>query len=399
MRLPTCAVLLLFQATLMAAPPVATLPVEVQGGAIYVSVPVNGSKPLSLLWDTAAGWHAVNLRAAQEAGLPMKEHPSGAEGAGDGRSRAFEIRGATVGLGRLDVPFGPATAINLDAVSLRRGRVLDGLLGAPLLKRYVVVTDPDRGVMEFHEPEGWTYQGKGEEIAVRADEMGVPHVKVRFQLAGKETMEGEFVIDSAASGSSLVFSAPYSAANDLPGRLRAAGVKLLADEIAGVGGTSRMWYTRLASAQLGSTRFDGPVVGLTEAKGGTLARKDLAGLIGGALMHRFRVTYDIPRGRIFVEPGMRIREPFEEDMSGLRWALADVSRNDFQVRAVVPGSAAERAGFVQGDVLVSLDGRPAAKIGIVELRSRLREHGGTVKMMVRRGRREWPMTLKLERQL
>lgn len=399
MRFPLC---VLFS-SLLALPaevgPVATLPVEVQGSALYVSVRVSGSRPLSLQWDSAAGWHAINLRAAQEANLPTREHPSGAEGAGDGRTRAFAIQRATLLLGGREVSFMPATAIDLDPVSLRRGRVLDGLLGAPLLKRYVVVTDPDRGVMEFYEPEGWKYTGKGEEIPVRADENGVPHVRVRFSLGRGAPLEGEFKIDSAASGSTIALAGPFTAAHGLLEKLRAQGASPLADEIAGVGGTSRMWYARIGSIQLGSTVFPRPVIGLTEATGGTLGRKDLAGIIGGGLMHRMKVTYDIGRGRIFIEPGKTINDPFEEDMSGLRWALAAISRSEFRVRAVMPDSPAARAGFQPGDVFVSLDGKPAAAFDIIALRRRLREHGKSVRFVIRRNGSDQEIALQLERRL
>ncbi len=383
-----------------AAPaPAATLPVEVHGSALYVSVRVSGSRPLSLLWDTAAGWHAINLRAAQEAGFQTREHPSGAEGAGDGRTRAFPIQRASVLLGGEEVSFMPATAIDLDPVSLRRGRVLDGLMGAPLFKRYVVVTDPDKGVMEFYEPEGWKYTGKGEEIPVRADENGVPHVRLRFSLGGAAPMEGEFKIDSAASGSTIVLGGPYVAEHGLLDKLRAQGANPLADEIAGVGGASRMWYARIASIQLGSAVFSKPVIGLTEATGGTLGRRDLAGIIGGGLMHRMKVTYDISRGRIFIEPGKTIEEPFEEDMSGLRWALASVHGSEFRVRAVMPESPAARVGFQVDDHLVSLDGTSAASMDIVTLRRKLREHGRTARFVVRRGGSEREIAVKLERRL
>ncbi len=359
----------------------------------------SGSRPLSLLWDSAAGWHAINLRAAQEAKLPTREHPSGAEGAGDSRTRAFAIQRATLLLGGREVPFMPSTAIDLDPISLRRGRVLDGLMGAPLFKRYVVVTDPDKGVMEFYEPEGWKYSGKGEEIPVRADENGVPHVRVRFSLGGREEFEGEFKIDSAASGSTIALAGPFTAKHGLLDKLRARGANPLADEIAGVGGTSRMWYARIGAVQLGSTVFPRPVIGLTEAIGGTLGRKDLAGIIGGGLMHRMKVTYDIPRGRIFIEPGKTMKEPFEEDMSGLRWALASVDGSEFRVRAVMPDSPAARLGFQVDDRLVSLDGKPAASVDIVALRRRLRADGQTVKFVVRRGASERAIALKLERRL
>jgi len=377
------------------ARPLSTVPVEVHGSAVFVPVQVNGNAVL-FLFDSAAGWHCVNTRVADDLRLKLREHAAGAEGAGDGRARSAEVLGATLRVGELAVPFTPAAALDLDAVAARRGEDLDGLLGAPLLRRYVVEVDLDAAVMKIHDPARWRYEGGGEELPVRVDALGVPHLRVRFRAPGGEALEGEFKIDSAASSATLLFAQPFLARHGLLDKLRAAGAPLLADELAGVGGTSRMWYTRLVEVEVGRTAFARPWAGLIEAKGGSLAASEITGLIGGGLLHRYKVIYDCPRGRIYLERGKRMGEPFEIDMSGLRWTSPRENRREFRVRAVMPDSPAARAGVQAGDVLVMVDGVAAAKVDRAGLEKRLMRPG-RVRLQMKREGRELAFELALAR--
>jgi hypothetical protein len=140
------------------------VPVQVRGGAIFVPVRVHG-KALRFLFDSAAGWHCVNRRVADDLQLNMREHVAGAQGAGDGTVRSAEVDGAKLRLGDFEMPFTPAAAIDLDGVAARRGEDLDGLLGAPLLRRYVVEIDPEAAVLKIYDPAGWAYRGHGRGVA------------------------------------------------------------------------------------------------------------------------------------------------------------------------------------------------------------------------------------------
>lgn len=60
--------------------------------------------------------------------------------------RSAEVLGAKLRLGDLELPFAPAAAIYLDSVAARRREDRNGLLGAPLLRRYVVEVDLEAAI-------------------------------------------------------------------------------------------------------------------------------------------------------------------------------------------------------------------------------------------------------------
>jgi S1-C subfamily serine protease len=149
----------------------------------------------------------------------------------------------------------------------------------------------------------------------------------------------------------------------------------------------------------GTTRFEGPVVGITEAKGGTLARSDLAGIVGGGLLHRFRVIYDCPHGKIYLEPTGRVGERFEHDMAGLKWLNTGEGRREFRVRSVRAGSPAGEAGLRPGEVLVRVDGKEAGEFDRSRLAGYLQREGRAVRMEVKRGEVLMAVEFQLKRML
>lgn len=398
MRLLVSCLLPLIAAGQSGAPePVLSLPMSVQTHGLYVEARVNESARLRFQFDTAAGWHVVNWPAAEAAGLAMKEHAAGAQGAGDGRTRAARISSVVLRAGALEIPFEPAAAILLDPVAERKGIRLDGLIGAPLLKRYVVETDVDAGQWRLYSPADWRPTSAGHELPVRVDGMGVPHIRLSFTLPGGRVIEGEFKIDSAAGGTTIFIAAPFAREHGLLDQLRAAGVPLLEDEVGGVGGTSRLWLVRIPGIQLGPWRFARPVVGITEARGGTLAASGLAGIVGGGLLHRFNVVYDCPRSRIFLRPARSFAAPFEDDMAGIRWLNPAPDWRRFLVRTVRSGSPAHHAGIREGDELIEADHRPVAEFDRAALTQLLQQPGRRVAMKFRRAGQELSVTLRLER--
>ena len=386
---------LLWTTALAAVEPARVIPISVRGGNIFISTRLNGSGPLQFQFDTAAGVHVVNWRRAEELKLEMQS-ASNAQGAGDGSTRAALLPGARLSLDGFALPSARTAATDLDPVSDRKGYRLDGLIGADLLRHWVVEIDHTESVMRLYDPATWRYQGSGDSLPLRGDSMGVPYVTATVQIPGRGLVQAEFKIDSAAGGTTAMFAAPFAEKHDLVAAASRAGIPVLADEVMGVGGTSVSWTTRLDAIHLGRTFFRRPVVSVTGAKGGTLARSDIAGILGGELLARFRVIYNCPQARLYLEPGKQIDAPFEEDMSGIRWIAFGPDRKRFRVRAVLPDSPASRAGIAAGDVLIGVDGNTGGTFERHWLRDALRGHGRPVKLTLERAgaRREIAIVLR-----
>ncbi|MBL0158140.1 MAG: aspartyl protease family protein [Bryobacterales bacterium] len=377
--------------------PIAVIPCEVHANGIYVRTSVNGSRPVQFQLDTAAAVHIINWTQAQRLNLPFPPSIGTANGGGDGSTSAALMQDVRLRIGDFELPADPVYAVPMDPIAARKGYALDGLIGASLLKRYVVEHDTGPCSLRLYDPATWTYSGRGATVPVKADRFGVPRITVGLNFAGQPPLSGEFIIDSGAAEATLTLSSPFVQKHGLLEAARRAGERSIQDQMMGVGGTSAMWITRVASVSLAGASFPRPVITLTEARGGTLAKSDIAGTIGGELLHRFRVTYDISRNRLFLEPSARLTAPFEADMSGLRWSASGGSFRDFSVRTVFSGSPAANAGVLAGDRLLEIDGRPSGSFDIESLRLHLRRAGQKVRLKLQRADRQFIIEILLTR--
>jgi membrane-associated protease RseP (regulator of RpoE activity) len=192
----------------------------------------------------------------------------------------------------------------------------------------------------------------------------------------------------------LVLTTPFVDRHQLLDSARELTPALVPSVVLGVGGESAQLLGRSLSLEIGPYSFQSPVVALSRAKAGTLAAAEIDGLVGSRILGRFRILYDYSRRHVILEPGPRFEEPFTHDMSGLRLRARTLALQTIEVARVAEGSPAEAAGLREGDLLVSVDGRPVRPVGLPEVRARL-ERPGRVRLELSRGGRRRTVLLEL----
>src|SRR5262249_46033813 len=140
-----------------------------------------------------------------------------------------------------------------------------------------------------------------------------------------------------------------------------------------------------------------PVVVLSLDQKGVFASSDFDGVIGGDLLRRCHVIFDHPRQRILLEPSAAFGTPFHYDMSGPSLLAQGDDFKRFLVWRVLADSPATDAGLAEGDVITSVDGKPAAQLTLEEVRRALRAGEREVELGIRRGEKSMTVRLKLRR--
>jgi C-terminal processing protease CtpA/Prc len=106
------------------------------------------------------------------------------------------------------------------------------------------------------------------------------------------------------------------------------------------------------------------------------------------------MTLDYESRRMQLQRGNGWEKPFEDGPS-LGFGLNRISHEQYQVLAVTPSSPARRVGLAAGDIVVALDGVPASRLGLDELRESMRRGGnrGLTVTVLRKGK---PQELHIE---
>ena len=109
-----------------------------------------------------------------------------------------------------------------------------------------------------------------------------------------------------------------------------------------------------------------------------------ANTLGMSFLTRFNITFDFPKGFLYLKPRRNMNRPDRRNLSGL---VASRPADEPLVHFVVPNSAAAKAGLEAKDVMVRINQKDARRLTCYEIEFELSESGATMPLTVRRGSR------------
>ena len=371
----------------------AVFPFLFEDGRLYVPVAIRGSAPLWFILDTGATRTVIDSAVAARMGIGA----SGDEevtGAGPGslhQAQAAATR-LIVGTMPLDVA-APAVADLARLLGPTGGRAPAGIIGSQLFREHFVLIDFRRRQISLLPPSGRP-AGFEASVPLTFDHF-TPRAPVLLTLPSGRRMRADSVVDLGAK-STLLLAEPFIARAHLRSEFAATVTMGLG---AGVGGATHYAFARahrIAFAAAPRLALAAPVVGLSV--GGTLKSADYDGLIGADFLSHFRLGVDYAGSRLLLTRVGTVAAGF--DMSGLFLVASGPDLKRLEVREVVAGGPGAKAGLAAGDEIVSLDGRPAAAVGLAAARRMLKSKPGRiVALAYRRGGERRTAVLRLESQL
>ncbi len=319
---------------------------------IYFPVSFAGSdSEVMFMLDSGASMTVVDSIFAVELGFPLGERMMGAGAGGMASFYMTRIPGFSIE----GVSFDEQTVIAFPIGKIMDRFVdidVDGILGYDFLSRFVTRIDYERTLISFFEPDSF-----GTPLGAADIEAPLIHNVFSVEAVLDSLFRGTFLIDTGASNSIL----QKSFADEH--RLR-EGRESLEITILGAGGEEQAFLARFDSFEIGDFTIEDPVFVLSDAESGIAAFEDISGIIGNNILHRFSLTLDYKRQRIYLEPNGLFDDPFIRDRSGIRCERHEDGR--VTLYSVIPGSPGDEAGLLEGDEIVSIDGREVADIERME---------------------------------
>ncbi|MCC6196278.1 MAG: aspartyl protease family protein [Burkholderiales bacterium] len=327
------------------------VPFEVYSGHLFVNVMLDGRGPFRMLLD-AGGANVLSQQTAQALIGP--------------RPLPKVLPVASTMINGVELSGQRYIVADIDGF-LRRVEGLDniaGVLGLEWFVRMPIKIDYARSRLTLYDPDKFKYSGAGVRVPV-AVRGRLPQVRGSI-----EGIEGLFEIDTGSRGS-LTITPAFAAKHDLGKRLNAKTVAITG---AGAGGPLRATLGRGKLLKIGSVEVPSPVVAIAQGAPDAAARAEVAGNIGFGVMRQFAVTYDLPNDALYFERYINFGTPDIADRGGL-W-LERVDEGYKVVDVVVDGPAAT-AGLKAGDMIVEINGYPAAQTPLPAAREALRSSPGS----------------------
>ena len=348
---------------------------------------------LLFVLDTGAGSSILDLEKARALGVQLGA-PIRVRGAGAGSVGGARVPADTVVLPGTGLNIPIPLAIDFSALRAASGNRMDGILGGDFITRYVLALDYRQGEMRLYDRESFKYEGKGTVVPITILNNFI-RARGELVLDDGARIPGEFTVD-VGSSLALSLAKPFVETNRLRERIspsiRRPGGR-------GVGGSPMADVGRIAAFDLGGAEVNKPVVYMFGDSAGVFSSAAQGdGNIGGEILRRFTVYFDYKGQRMILEPHDWTSEPFETDMSGMQLrAMGDTA--SLIVEHVVAASPAGEAGLQKDDIVVAVDGVPATKASLDEVRRRSRRLDERFTLTIRRAGSEMVIRFRTRRLL
>ena len=326
---------------------------------IYLPVTINGETRLWLL-DNGASMTIIDADYAKKLGL----EPEG-EIKGFGIASVFDFSFVTLPsyLAR-GIRFDPQKIFSFKGLS---DRLYDsdivGIMGHDFLSRFVVKIDYAGKILSFYHPDRFEYKGGGRviEAPLRNKLFSLPAVV-------DEKYKGRWTLDIGAFDVS--FHYPYAKEN---GMLSLNGVERISADL---GGQHSERTIRFKTMELGDYKVLNPLINIPLNMGkGSNVSKEIIGNIGNSLLRHFTVYLDYKRQQVIIEKGKDFDRKFPEDKSGM--LIGKTGDAHPEIVFVAPGTPADKAGFLKGDIIRRINGSDAGSFGgIIGVRNLFLEEAG-----------------------
>ena len=334
-----------------------TVPFRFLNNHIYADVKLNGHV-FPMLIDTG-GANIITPSTARKLGLsPVGD--ARVWGTGETSEAASFTRVNDVAIGDIKMRNQLFAVVPLEKLSEVEGAPFYGIIGYELFKRLVVRVDYDARTLLLSDAATWNPAGAGTVIPFVFNGT-VPEI-----TGAIDGVPAAFDVDTG-SRTSVGLNSPFVMRFALRARFRPS-IETVSSW--GIGGPSLGTIARVRRLTLGSIPIHDVVVDMSLQRQGILSHSDPAGSIGSGLLKRFIVTFDYPRQKIYLAPGLRFEHRDAYDRAGV-WI--NQTSHGFSVMAVADGSPAAAAGLQVGDTIVAVDAKPASAILLADLRDRFRD--------------------------
>ena len=361
----------------------AVLPFTMEAKHIVIPVSVNGHAPIGFIFDT--GDESEGLNAARMSSFGIASYGRTAISGGGQQVQSAYARDVEFGFTDGVVLANQHTA-TFDATGLERalGVPIGGILGYDFISRFVIEIDYKKQLMILHNPRTWSYPGTGAIVPITFDD-GIPYFEARLSIPTNSDLPAHVVADFGAAGS-ITFTAPFVKANNL---LTLIGTNNTVTRYAGL---EKEFFAQANSRGVVPELRLGPIVeraipvSLSANTSGAYGTGQFAGTIGETIYSRYHVYLDYPRNRIIFESTPDAATPFKQDKTfGLTLIAAGNDLHTFVVTAVAANSPAAKANFQAKDEITALDGVPASKFALSDLRNHLAREGESETFTIKRG--------------
>ncbi|WP_027393047.1 aspartyl protease family protein [Aquimarina latercula] len=325
---------------------VTKIPFE-EDGLVFIKVKVNNQQEyLDFVFDTGASIGVLDSTVAKKLNI-KSNYSQNAQGANG--SQTYNIAtNQTVDIGTIVLDNSNLVLVDLQKLSQRSGRKIQGIIGYDVLRQYRTRFDFKEKIMTLYN-EGDPISGLETytKIPMKFDGTPIPQIDLTFTLNDGNTLTGNFLFDSGAN-MSVLFNTPYAVKNDLKNR----SGKTIKGKARGLNKSTTYTKGTIEKLRLSDFEFTDLPIDISEGHEGVSGSPSYAGILGAQIINRFDMVLDYKEKLFYIKPNEKFKTPFEFPMSGIG---VEKVQEKILVSYVVKDSEAYQKGVREGDELLKID--------------------------------------------
>jgi len=253
----------------------------------------------------------------------------------------------------------------------------------------VVEIDFADSIIILTEPDKFKYSGTGQELPITLNN-GYPFLTCAAEMLSGAKVPLQLVVDL---GATHALSLNVETHKDVVIPENAIEFRLGT----GIGGDVNGYIGRISSLNLGKFTLKNVLTSfsekpLPECPQGAVGKE---GNLGTDALRRFNVIFDYANERILLEPNSHFNESFEFNMTGIQFTRTE--KGNFKIDRVIPNSPASESGVKVDDIVIEINGHPAAEFTEDDLEQLLKKEGAEVTLGLSRGGKKVEISVRLRR--
>ncbi len=344
---------------------VESVPFEMVGSYVVITVRINDSSPLNLILDTGVRNTIITeLQTGDHITLNYSDVKDLMGLGGGNHLDAYISNYNVLKVGRLNMQYKTVYVLqdNIFNLSKHTGTKINGLLGADFLQDYTVEIDYTNRRVRFYEPTPFDTP-KGYEVLPFTIQAQKLFINLSVLNSDSTRRQVKMLIDTGAE-----LNAWFHASDSTNVKLPKKWIPGTIGE--GLSGIITGKYGRIPEIHIGSFTLKKPIVSFPDSASIALimANSKRDGTIGSHMLSRFNLFFDYNNKKLYFKPNSTFNTYYTYNVAGIEIIQLSEFFPVTEVLSVWENSPAARAGVKPSDQIIEVNGNSAYKMTINEIR-------------------------------
>ncbi len=281
------------------------VPFEYAKGHLFVTVNVNGNPGYVFLLDSGTSVDILDLTASRNLGIPIENIKRAKDlGLGGGKVEMAGARHLSLRVqdsrAQSELIGTSAAIVDLHGLAVVMHHRIDGILGYPLLRRFVMGINFESDELTLWPQRAFHYRGHGDVMQLAEQRDNVPAIPITVEAQNSGTRRAMVEIDTGSDASLLLYPR-YAKQARIDEAFFSTKTKMKPGDGYGLGGLFPILPAIFASMTMGNVQVVHFMAFMMQTSP-PVTRHKIAGVIGTTVLSSYkRVIFDVPHNQVIFE--------------------------------------------------------------------------------------------------